>query len=208
MIVSSHKRAVRLGIILLLFLAMTLLVSTSSITGSVRAETVAYIVQADDLATAKTAVAAVGGTVTHELGIINAVGAQLTPIQKHKLANESSIKLFDNSAVDVATLTETVRDEFNAVNYGNNNGTLTWLDDWWEVGDDQQPSNGKVFIENGWLSLKNRNVSIERTADLATAVSASLSFVYQRNSFDNSSDYVSVEISADGGFTLGRAGSL
>lgn len=42
--------------------------------------TTSYLVQATDV---RTAVEQVGGTVTHELGIINAVGAQLRRIPKN-----------------------------------------------------------------------------------------------------------------------------
>ena len=40
--------------------------------------TQSYIVQGQDLSTIKAAVEAVGGEITHELGIINAVGARLS----------------------------------------------------------------------------------------------------------------------------------
>lgn len=40
-----------------------------------------YIVQGADLSSAKAAVLQAGGQVTHELGVIRAVGAQLTPQQ-------------------------------------------------------------------------------------------------------------------------------
>lgn len=44
------------------------------------------IVQAGDAASAARRVEAVGGTVTHELGIIRAVGARLTAAQRDRLA--------------------------------------------------------------------------------------------------------------------------
>jgi hypothetical protein len=46
---------------------------------------IAVMVQGTDLATVIDAVRAVGGEITHELGIINAVGAQLTQTQIDRL---------------------------------------------------------------------------------------------------------------------------
>ena len=48
--------------------------------------TTSVIVQAADPATATRLVATVGGTVTHELDIIRAVGARLTATQRDRLA--------------------------------------------------------------------------------------------------------------------------
>ena len=58
--------------------------------------TSSVIVQARDLAAASDAVRAVGGTVTHELDIINAVGARLTRAQATALRNRG-LKLFASS---------------------------------------------------------------------------------------------------------------
>lgn len=61
-----------------------------------------YIVQAADLETAVAAIHAVGGTVTHELGIINSAGAQLTPAQKAKLqADGRVVQISDDSLAQV-----------------------------------------------------------------------------------------------------------
>ena len=46
---------------------------------------VSSLVQASSLAQASEAVNAVGGTITHELGVINAVGARLTGSQRDAL---------------------------------------------------------------------------------------------------------------------------
>ena len=55
------------------------------------------IVQAADSATASRLVAAVDGTVTHELGIIRAVGARLTAAQRDRLAGmQGVLHLYEN----------------------------------------------------------------------------------------------------------------
>ena len=61
-----------------------------------------YIVQAGDAATAAALVEYVGGEVTHELGVINAVGAKLTDRQLSRLHSaNTSIRIYQNSAAQV-----------------------------------------------------------------------------------------------------------
>ena len=88
---SQPKHSTRFITILFALLAVTLLVSAPAFGGGGQAETAAYIVQAENLESAKTAVAAVGGTVTHELGIINAAGAQLTARQAALLESRADV---------------------------------------------------------------------------------------------------------------------
>lgn len=62
-----------------------------------------WIVQATDLASAARAVRSVGGTITHELEIINAVGARLTAAQVETLEGSRGIlRICPNRAVKVA----------------------------------------------------------------------------------------------------------
>lgn len=60
------------------------------------------IVQADDLAAARHAVQQVGGVVTHELGIIHAVGARLDSSQLRRLEADSTLTLWANRVVEKA----------------------------------------------------------------------------------------------------------
>ncbi len=54
----------------------------------------AMLVQGSDLDAVIAAVCAVGGEITHELGIIDAVGARLTPDQVRKLAmNDETLRI-------------------------------------------------------------------------------------------------------------------
>jgi hypothetical protein len=62
-------------------------------------ETESVIVQGPDLATAKAAVLDVGGEVTHELGIINAVGAQLTAEQRKAIEAGGDFRVRSDSKV-------------------------------------------------------------------------------------------------------------
>ena len=65
------------------------------------------IVQASDARTAGALVAAVGATVTHELGVINAVAARLTVAQQAQLrAGKAGVRLFEENSVEVAKKTD------------------------------------------------------------------------------------------------------
>jgi uncharacterized repeat protein (TIGR01451 family) len=46
------------------------------------------------------------------------------------------------------TFSETVRDDFTTVAYNNNDGTVNWLNNWTETGDDAVPATGTVGITN------------------------------------------------------------
>jgi serine protease AprX len=63
---------------------------------------VAMIVQGQDMAAAAVAVRTVGGTITHKLGIINAVGAHLTPAQLEAIRQFDGVRLYGNHLVHVA----------------------------------------------------------------------------------------------------------
>lgn len=70
-----------------------------------------YIVQADDLAQAVAAVAAVGGEITHELSIINSVGASLTGQQVTQLEVMAAVR---NVYPDRAVAVEGFNDLYSA----------------------------------------------------------------------------------------------
>ena len=67
-----------------------------------QAQTASYIVQAQSLAMARTSVQQVGGTITHELGIIEAVGAQLTVAQADALRADRTLILSADASTKVA----------------------------------------------------------------------------------------------------------
>lgn len=79
-----------------------------------RAQTESYIVQADSLEAAVSAVTKVGGEITHRLGIINAVGAELSAVQYGKLATDKRVRVQKDrqagvSAVSLQPVTMTLR---------------------------------------------------------------------------------------------------
>ena len=62
-----------------------------------------FIVQGRDLAAVSRLVRDVGGEITHELGIIHAVGARLTATQRERLASSDAIRrIYDDGTAEVA----------------------------------------------------------------------------------------------------------
>ena len=62
----------------------------------------AHIVQGQDLAAARAAVIAAGGDITHELGIIRAVGAELSATEVESLRAENSVRIYEDRRVETA----------------------------------------------------------------------------------------------------------
>lgn len=89
-------------------------------------------------------------------------------------------------------------DRFNIAQYSNNDGSSAWADNWSESGDDNDPTDGDIWIENGVLNLQDDNVSITRSADLSGATSATLSFEFYYD-LSRSDERLDMQISADGG---------
>ncbi len=106
-------------------------------------------------------------------------------------------------AVDL-TVSANLRDQFDAVSYGNDDGTAVWSSGWIEGNDGGQPNNGNIRIEGGALHLDNQDGGslefITRSADLSNAATAVLTFDYAGYGAGGL-DTVVAEISADGGGT-------
>ena len=94
------------AIMLFIFGVLTFVVSPVHGTAVSQPEsTSSYIVSAADMQTAVTAVQQVGGEITHELAIINAVGANLTSTQWAVLENDSAIaSLQENLQLQMSTV--------------------------------------------------------------------------------------------------------
>ena len=97
----------------------------------------------------------------------------------------------------------TFRDEFNAREYSNSDGTLLWATDWEETGESTDPTGGDIRIDDDTsdyqLQVRDDGQTVMREADLSTAGSATLSFDYRRENLSGSGDYVAVEVSYNGG---------
>jgi uncharacterized repeat protein (TIGR01451 family) len=103
---------------------------------------------------------------------------------------------------------QTVRDAFNAISFGNNDGSLSWSADWQE-GEGDGPDAGLVRVREdtgvgeayvlqvGWPKQNRR---AWRAVDLAGVPSAVLSFDYRRVDIDANDTYW-IGVSPDGGTT-------
>jgi serine protease AprX len=170
------------------------------------AETAGFIVEADrgGAVAARGAVEAVGGRVTTDLPIIDAVAAQLTLRQRQRLTNHRNIRRVSADApVELKSERANVRDNFDRVQWNNNDGRHRWATSWTETGDDGSPLTGKVSITlnllaSGRLAFTGAGGAITRSVGLPPGdINATLSFDARRVSLE-SGDHVAVEASKDG----------
>ncbi len=164
--------------------------------------TVAVIVQkADESAPAEARVAELGGVVTKDLHLINGFAAEMTAVAAAELTLDASVKWvsLDAKVLSASVMTEIVRDEFNSVSFGNNDGIVNWTGDWIEMGESDGPGSGDLRIYNSQLRIRDDRRAIERAVDLSGAETAVLTFDYRPYSLDRSTDFIDLEISADGG---------
>ena len=78
---------------------------------------------------------------------------------------------------------DNMRDEFSTQAYNNNDGTVNWAGDWQEENDDNSPTSGKMQIttagEFQFHGTSDTDVyTATRSADLSTAIKATLTFIY------------------------------
>lgn len=104
--------------------------------------------------------------------------------------------------VTLSTETNTVRDEFNARAYTNNDGTINWSANWTEVSDDGNVAAGDVLVANvldTWeLVTKDNGNGAYRNFNLSGYTNAVLSFDWARFLLD-AGDYYAVYISSNNG---------
>jgi len=164
-------------------------------------------------------VAQLGGEITRSLPLIKAVVVKgpvgIAPVLA-RVPGVSWISL-DAPVMRVSDITALdglhLRDEFDGVTYEGNNGRMNWHSPWQEIGETDGAAAGDVAISTflagslQGLRIQGGDKGIWRQADLSSATEAHLSFLYRRKDLQSSDDYLTVEISADGGATwmvLGR----
>lgn len=171
-----------------------------------KTQTASFIVEAGsgDAVAARRAVESVGGRVTVDLPIIDAVAAQLTHRQRQRLKVDKNIRgVFADAAVELKSDRANVRDSFERVQWNNNDGRHRWATSWTETEDDGSPSTGKVAISlnllaSGRLSFTGASGTVTRSVGLPPGnVSARLSVDVRRVSLE-SGDYVAIQASKDG----------
>ncbi len=206
---GSHHRAssrptARLPLFLfgvLLLAAVAFLRAGRPAAGITAAPAGSYIVQAGSASAARQLVQGVGGHVTRELGLIDAVAARLSPAQEARLAASAGARVYADRPLELGTapIVVTARDLFDQVAFSNNDGSLAWAGDWQEIGESDGVLLGDIRVASGMLSLRDEGSGVRRAADLSGAAAASLSFNARRKSFDDASDYFAVEVSIDDG---------
>ena len=86
--------------------------------------------------------------------------------------------------------TQTIFDQFNAVFYGSDDGSINWTNDWQELGEADGPALGgtRVNAVNDVVAgpcleidLSTLGAGVSRQADLSSATSATLSFTYEQD---------------------------
>jgi type II secretory pathway pseudopilin PulG len=115
----------------------------------------------------------------------------------------------DSSAGGGGGGSNTIRDEFNAKSFSGSDGTLPWATDWLEIGEFDGATSGDVDVRSDGsfdyvLRIRdneNGGEGVQREVDLSACSSATLTFNYRRNSFDDSNDYVTIDVSDNGGST-------
>jgi subtilisin family serine protease len=186
-------------------------------------EGLGYIVEAISSTAARNAVVSAGGEVTSDLPIIEAVAARLTHAQRTALAQDRQLRIVPDSQVRLAAAsvtaapTSNVRDNFQTASWNNNDGDHLWATPWVETGDDGQPATGNIAIQPvviaglvgaGTLSLKGHGGALTRRAALPPgALHATLSFNAQRHSLQ-AGDFISVQVSKDGGVSWLEVGRV
>ncbi len=89
-------------------------------------------------------------------------------------------------------------EDFAAPQYCRANDAA-WNGCWVEADDDDDPASGNVRIGDGRLQVGGAGTSLERGFALGGYTHAWLSFNWARDDLDRALDYVSVDVSADGG---------
>jgi hypothetical protein len=115
------------------------------------------------------------------------------------IETELAVSTQAQTAFEAVLVTETVRDEFNAVSYSNNDGTATWTGGWVEEGETTDPTKGRILITSDQLEISGPIVgnAIYREVDLSGAAAATLSL--DRNNLLTGSNTVTLSISDNGG---------
>jgi Domain of unknown function (DUF4347)/Bacterial cadherin-like domain/Bacterial Ig domain len=159
-----------------------------------------------------------GGGTWNALGAVSDAGARLlaadattriyfqpNPDFNGSVSPALTFRAWDQTAgsnggtADTTSATSSVRDDFAAVSYANNDGTASWSTSWTDA--DGNPAAGNVRVTGGELVLSTflGTESVYREVDLSAATGANLSF-----SYDNQLGLlgsVSLQASNDGGAT-------
>ncbi len=147
-----------------------------------------------------------GDTVTYTMVVTNTGSAIANNVTVTDAVPTGSSYVAASSQVTtpVDQTAATYADDFETGGYAGSTGTVNWAPNpWAEISDDGNAATGDVIVtaDGGDNSLRIRRAGngASRQADLSTGATGTLTFSYRREAFDNASDFVTVEISDDGG---------
>ncbi|MBL7967466.1 MAG: DUF11 domain-containing protein, partial [Prolixibacteraceae bacterium] len=108
------------------------------------------------------------------------------------IANSTSV------SIPASTTTKALVDNFNAVNYNNQNGSASWSSSWYEKNDDTYANSGNIYISTGRLTFNEVDAldEIARNMNLAGIESATLSFDWTTSGLG--SEVLTIELSSNG----------
>ncbi|MDJ0654979.1 MAG: hypothetical protein QNJ40_12535, partial [Xanthomonadales bacterium] len=124
--------------------------------------TQSYIISGQNISTIERHLAEKDIPVLAQLDIINAVSAELTPSQIDQLDRVDGLRLFRDRKLTVETAGDPlsceewlVMDQFETDHsYSANDGNTSWLNNWNESDENNGPSSGHAWVDNGKLYLK------------------------------------------------------
>lgn len=174
-------------------------------------ETIAVIVQKQNEGMeVEEMIRAAGGQVTRALPIINGFAAK-TPVSALKLlANSEAVRWVSLDApvenqANLKSDSTYINDEFDSVSYTGNSGNGVWQSAWEEIGEADGAVQGEIAVVSFWggalqgLRLQGSNKGAWRRVDLSQATNAHVQLSFRRKDFRSENDYVSLELSSDGG---------
>jgi len=99
-------------------------------------------------------------------------------------------------------IADTVRDNFSAIGFNNNDGTANWLNDWQEIIETDGASAGDIVIINDVSNYQLRirgnggtaQEGLSRGVNLLGSTAATLSLNYRRVDLETADEYVRLEI--------------
>ncbi len=116
---------------------------------------------------------------------------------------QNSIKIIVSSVVLASTSLfaatyPNVRDDFSTVSYSNNDGSVNFSNDWYDS-EDQDPSTGRIWIENGYLNFQNLdNEYTYRGFDASSASGVAYSMEIKTDELESEALYVGCWDSGNG----------
>jgi len=150
-----------------------------------------------------------GGEVTKRLTIINAFAARLAASKAVELSMDPGVRWvsLDAPVVEMSGVEETntvqLRADFNQPSFTQS--ASNWNQAWLEIGETDGAEAGDVLITS-FLSgsaqgvrLQGAQKGIQSTVSLVQTKQATLSIGFRRKVFESAQDYVSLQLSLDGG---------